>query len=255
VVDGDTVDFSGWVAGGSESKWTPKWQQLSGPSVDFSVTPFAYVRFVAPSVSTTTTLTFRFTIKKSSKEYSDDVTVVVEPTSASALCLQAPLYLTSYAWTHSACTTESADIAGDTRVATLYRQSEVEPNDSRLSANPLVFPNQVATEPLAADVEGSIHVAGGDSKDIFIFTPPSSGDYYVYLCNDPLACVRATRSENWYLELYDQDFNIVANTRPGILTEQKLMLWLEAGVPYYVGVFGGNDAIDYWQYNLTIIAR
>jgi len=252
VVDGDTVELKGGSY--NVSPVGHKWQQLSGPTVAISNSTRPTIRFQAPSVSRTAALSFRFTIKtKSGRKSSDDVTVFVEPTSASTLCLQAPLYAAIYAWTNSGCTTNSADIAGDSRVATLYRQSEAEPNGSLQTANSLIFPVQVATESQAADVVGSVHSAGDDSREFFVFTPPSSGDYHVYLCNDPLACMRGTVSEDWYLELYDQDFNVVARTKPGVLTEQKVMLWLEAGLPYYAGIFGRNANLKYWQYNLTII--
>ena len=253
VVDGDTVELLG-VTSYSFTGVSYKWQQLSGPSVTIFGSTLATASFEAPSVGTTTTLTFRLTIKsQNGKKSSDDVTVVVEPTSATAMCLQAPLYATSYAWTDSGCTTNSADIAGDSRVATLYRQSEAEPNSSLQAANSLIFPAQVATESQAADVAGSVHSAGGDSRDFFVFTPPSSGDYHVFLCNDPLACMRGTVSEDWYLELYDQDFNVIAYTKPGVLTEQKVVLRLDAGLPYYAGVIGRNATLRNWQYNLTIV--
>jgi len=251
AVDGDTVELKGVT--NSYSKLSYKWQQLSGPSVTIFGSTLATARFVAPSAITTTTLTFRFTIKsQNGNESSDNVTVVVEPTSATALCLQAPLYAASYAWTRSGCTTNSADITGDLRVATLYRQSEAEPNGTTQAANSLIFPSQVATEPPAADVEGSVHSASGDRIDFFVFTPPSSGDYHIYLCNDPVACLRGTVSGDWYLEVYDQE-TVVARTISGRLTEQKVMVQLDAGLPYYVGVIGRNATLEYWQYSLTII--
>ena len=251
VVGGDAVVLEGVTFATSSMSY--KWKQLSGPSVAISDSTLATVRFKAPSVATTSALTFRFTAKTPSRKDSADVTIVVEPTSASALCLQAPLNLTSYAWTNSACTTNSADIVGDTRVTTLYRQSEAEPNGSVEAANSLIFPTPVSTEPPAADVIGSVDNALGDGSDFFVFTPPSSGDYHVYLCNDPLACMRGTVSEDWYLELYDQDLTVIARTIPGRLTEQKVMLRLNAGLPYYVGVIGWTASSEYWQYNLTII--
>ena len=251
VVEGDIVELKGGTNSWSELSY--QWRQLTGPSVPIFGSTQAIASFEAPPVSTMTTLTFRFTIKKSGKKSSDDVTVVVEPTSATALCLQAPLYAASYAWTNSGCTTNSADIAGDSRVATLYRQSEAEPNDFLQAANSLIFPSQVATEPPAADVEGSVHRSGGDGKDFFVFTPPSSGDYHVYLCNDSLACMRGTVSEDWFLRLYDQDSTVIAQTTPGRLAEQKVMLRLNAGLPYYVGVIQWNVPAEDWQYNLTII--
>jgi len=251
AVDGDIVELKGGSNSWSELSY--QWRQLTGPSVTIVGSTLAIARFEAPFVSTTTTLTFRFTIKKSGKKRSDDVTIVVEPTSASALCLQAPLYATIYAWTHSACTTDSADIAGDTRVATLYRQSEAELNDSSQTANSLIFPAPVSTEPPATDVIGSIDDTDDDGIDVFVFTPPSSGDYHVYLCNDPLACMRGTVSEDWRLELWDQDHTVIARTTPGRLAEQKVMLRLNAGLPYYVGVIRRNASAEDWQYNLTII--
>ena len=251
VVEGDIVELKGGTNSWSELSY--QWRQLTGPSVTILDSTLAIARFEAPSVSTTTTLTFRFTIKKSGKKSSDDVTVVVEPTSASALCLQAPLYATIYAWTNSGCTTDSDDIVGDSRIATLYRQSEAELNDSLQTANSLIFPAPVSTEPPAADVIGSIDDADDDGIDIFVFTPPSSGDYHVYVCNDPLACLRGTVSEDWFLRLYDQDSTVIAQTTPGRLAEQKVMLRLNAGLPYYVGVIQWNSPAEDWQYNLTII--
>jgi len=253
AVEGDTVELRGGTNSFKASKLSYQWQQLTGPSVTVFGSTQAMASFEAPSVSTTTTLTFRFTIKKSGKKSSDDVTVVVEPTSATALCLQAPLYAVSYAWTNSGCTTDGADIVGDSRVATLYRQSEAEPNDSVQAAASLIFPTPVSTEPPAADVIGSIDDASGDASDFFVFTPPGSGDYHVYLCNDPLACMRGTVTEDWFLELYDQNLTVIARTIPGKLTEQKVMLRLDAGLPYYVGVIDWGASARYWQYNLTIV--
>jgi hypothetical protein len=52
--------------------------------------------------------------------------------------------------------------------------------------------------------------------------------------------------------VYDQE-TVVARTISGRLTEQKVMVQLDAGLPYYVGVIGRNATLEYWQYNLTII--
>jgi len=252
AIDGDTVELKG--ATNSLSQLRYEWQQLSGPAVTILGSTLETARLVAPSVITATTLTFRFTIKsQNGKKSSDDVAVVVEPTNSTALCLQAPLYAVSYAWTNSGCTTDSADIAGDSRVATLYRQGEAEPNDTLQTSNSLFFPIQIAMESPAAGVEGSVYGAGGDGSDFFVFTPPSLGGYYIYLCNDPLACTRGTVSEDWHLEFYDQNFKLFARTIPGKLAEQKLALWLEAGLPYYIGIIGQNVTSEFWPYSLTII--
>jgi hypothetical protein len=253
VVDGDTVELKG-VTNSFRGGLNYEWRQLTGPAVTILDATLATARFQAPAVSTSTTLTFRFTIRKSGKKSSDDVAVVVEPMSTYALCLEAPLYATTYAWMGSGCKTSSADIVGDSRIATLYRQSEAEPNDSLQTASSLVFPSQVAAEPPAADVEGSIHRADGDGADFFVFTPPTSGDYHVYLCNDPVACLRGTASEDWDLVVFNQDFAIIANTNPGVVYERKVMLPLDAGLPYYVGVIANDTDSQPWHYNLTIIS-
>jgi hypothetical protein len=65
--------------------------------------------------------------------------------------------------------------------------------------------------------------------------------------------MRGTASADWNLEVYDQDFTVVASTNPGRVYERKVMLQLDAGLPYYVGVIGRNANLKYWQYNLTII--
>jgi hypothetical protein len=156
------------------------------------------------------------------------------------------------------CTTDSAEVTGDSRVATLYRQGEAEPNDSLQAANPMLFPAQISTERVAADIDGSIHSANGDSADYYVFTPPKSGSYHVYLCNDPLACQRGTVTDEQTLVVYDQDFTVLAeveNFMPWrVLVEQSISLPLGAGLPYYVSVVSQNPTSNSWEYNLTVIS-
>jgi hypothetical protein len=253
VVAGDTVRFSG-LAHHRKKELRLEWTQLSGPSVSIADSTLLWARFEAPSVSTTTSLKFRLQAKTGSGgKKSDTVNVVVEPTSATALCLQAPLNATSYVWTSGGCTTNSAEIAGDTRVATLYRQGEAEPNGSLQAANPMLFPAQISTERVAADIDGSIHSASGDSADYYVFTPPISGDYTIYLCNDPLACQRGTVTDEWTLVVYDQDFELVGVTCC-LFMRQSMSRQLSAGLPYYVSVVSQKPNLKYWEYNLTIIS-
>lgn len=259
VIAGDTVELAG-SADHSHSLLTIRWSQMSGPTVSLISRGVGLTSFEAPAVSNTTSLTFRFTattvstaIPVSSK--SDDVTIVVEPTSASALCLQAPLFATSYAWTNSGCTTDSADVVGDSRIATVYRQGEAEPNDSLQSANALTFPMRIATERTATDVAGAaVSSEGNDLDDFFIFTPPESGVFDIYLCNDPLVCIRGTVTKDWFLSLRNQNFDVIAGTTRNTVEEQVVSLELEAGLPYYVGVHVLGLTSPSWEYNLTIIS-
>jgi hypothetical protein len=259
VVAGDTVVFFSAVAFHHKKKLSVKWTQLSGPSVNIVDATQSLARFEAPLVSTTTSLEFRLQARTSSgAKQSDTITVVVEPTSATALCLQAPLNATSYVWMSSGCTTNSVEIPGDSRVATLYRQGEAEPNDSLQAANPMLFPTQISTERVAADIDGSIDSSDGDSADYYVFTPPISGDYEIFLCNDPLACQRGTMTDEQALVVYDQDFTVLAeveNFMPCcVLVEQSISLPLGAGLPYYVSVESQNPNSSSWEYNLTVIS-
>jgi len=234
------------------------WTQTSGPTASmWSFYPHRTVEIATPPVNANTALTFRFsgTCNNGAKD-SDTVTVHVQPTSVAALCVNAPPFVTSYVWTANGCVTDPTDIAGDSRVATVYRQIEVELNDSLQSANSLTFPAPVATERLATDVAGSLSSGASspwDSEDAFIFTPPKSGDYDVYLCNDPLICTRGTVSNKWVLTLSDQNADFIAETSRGRIAEQVLHLRLEAGVPYYVKI-GTFIIPSELNYNLTIIS-
>ena len=258
VIAEDMVRFasSDYPSAGCHARYS--WTQVGGPKADiWAPYPHRSAVITTPMVYTDTMVTFRFTGTCSNGvSKSDDVTVRVQPTSVAALCESAPLYSTSYAWTTNGCVTDPADIAGDTRVATIYRESEVEPNDAPQSASPLSFPSPIAGEPVAANALGSVKAGGDlprDAIDFFIFTPVRSGAYEIYLCNDPLVCTRGTVTEKWTLIVTDQNLDEIASTPRGKIVEQALRLQLEAGVPYYVGIdtFVSPSELNY---NLTIFS-
>lgn len=257
VIAEDTVVLSSSVNASQNCFADYKWSQTSGPPVSiWSYYPHRTAEVETPLVEMNTRLTFSLTgTCNNGATDTDAVTIHVQPTTVAALCANAPLFATSYVWAASGCVTDPADIAGDSRVATIYRQAEVEPNDSMQSASPLTFPVQIATEQLATDVAGSVRSGGSspwDAEDFYIFTPTMSGVYDIYLCNDPLLCIRGTVTNRWVLTLIDQNFSIIAGTSRGSIVEQVLHLRLEAGVPYYVGVETFVTPSE-WDYNLTII--
>ena len=259
VTEGDSVRISGSADHSRSSALTFEWSQMSGPGVTLSLGPRFTVglgaSFVAPAVTIPTSLTFRLRATGSDGVTNvDSVTILLEPTSASALCLQAPLFETSYAWTNSGCTTDSTDIPGDSRIATVYRQGEAEPNNSLQLANPLTFPMPITTERMATDVAGFVSGVDNDNDDFFVFTPLETGTYQVYLCNDPLVCIRGTVTEKWFLSLSDQNLDVFAGTSAGLLEEQVVTAQLEAGLPYYIGVHVWDAATTSWDYNLTILS-
>lgn len=259
AITGDMVVLSGTDSASAGCAATYAWRQSSGPAVQFFWAPHPHqtAEFETPLVDVETALTFTFTgTCGNGATDADAVTVQVQPTSAAALCVTAPLFATSYVWSDNGCVIDPTDIAGDSRVATIYRQNEVEPNDSMQLANALTFPAPLANERVATDVAGSVKSGGDlpwDSEDFFIFTPMRSGVYDIYLCNDPLVCTRGTVTERWFLTLSDQNFRPMAGTTRGSIVEQTLQLSLEAGVSYYIGVETFVVPSE-WDYNLTIIS-
>lgn len=255
VTEGDTIEISGTASHSESSSLSFRWSQSNGPTVAIPRPDLRVLPFVAPPVTETTTFTFRLRATDFfGVTNADSVIITVEPTSASSLCLEAPLFTTSYAWTNHSCTTDSSDIADDSRIATLYRQSEAEPNDSLQSANLLTFAVQAASERLASDIAGSISGLDNDADDFFIFTPPFSGSYEIYLCNDPIACLRGTSTESFFLSLSNQHFEKIGGTNGGTLGKQLLLFELEAGLPYYIGVHAWETVSPAWEYNLTILS-
>lgn len=258
VIEGDSVKLEGRATAALNCYVDFEWSQTSGPNVQIYGSRNPNIIFVTPPVTDGSPLIFQLkaTCRDGSADF-DSVTVFVEPTSVSALCFQAPMFATTYAWTNSGCTTDSADIAGDSRIATIYRQGEAEPNDSFQSANSLSFPTRLATERVAIDLAGFVSGMEGpisDFEDFFIFAPPQTGTYDIFLCNDPLVCTRGTVSDRWVLELRDQNFDPFASTHRNEVKELKLRVSLEAGLPYYLWIHVFDASSSTWDYNLTIFS-
>ena len=167
VIAQDMVRFASSDLPSQGCKAEYSWKQLSGPKAKmWSPYPHRSAEITTPLVYRDTELMFRFTgTCGNGTSKSDDVTVLVQPTSAVAMCASAPLYATSYAWNEGGCVTSPADIAGDSRVATIYRDSEVEPHDSLQLANSLNFPTQIAGESVAANALASVTTMKGESPD------------------------------------------------------------------------------------------
>ena len=127
---------------------------------------------------------------------------------------------------------------------------EYEPNNTLDNANPVSFGNAAADEHIGIDVTGAVSQAD-DASDFFIFTPPRSGHFLVYLCAD--TCTETLQSDALYLMVYDQSQTTLTSTPVGAIETQHLGVDLVAGLAYYVEVNGYNTGSATEDYKLVII--
>lgn len=128
--------------------------------------------------------------------------------------------------------------------------AEYEPNNTLDNANPFGFRSATADEHIGMEISGSLE-HDTDATDFFIFTPPRSGHFLVYLCAD--TCVETLHSDEVYLMVYDQSQSTMASTPVGALETQRLGVDLVAGLAYYVEVNGYNTGASAEDYKLIII--
>jgi hypothetical protein len=128
--------------------------------------------------------------------------------------------------------------------------TEYEPNSTLDNANPVDFRAAAPEEHIGMDITGAVTQAD-DRADFFIFTPPRSGHFLVYLCAD--TCSDTLQSDSVYLMVYDQSQSTMASTPVGTVETQRLGIDLVAGLAYYVEVNGYNTGSTTEDYRLVII--
>jgi hypothetical protein len=128
--------------------------------------------------------------------------------------------------------------------------TEYEPNNTPDNANPVSFRSAAPDEHIGIDITGAVN-QDDDVADFFIFTPPRTGHFLVYLCAD--TCSDSLQSDALYLMVYDQSQSTVASTPVGAVETQHLGVDLVAGLAYYVEVNGYNAGAAGTGYKLVII--
>lgn len=128
--------------------------------------------------------------------------------------------------------------------------TEYEPNNTLDNANPVNFRTASPDEHIGIEITGAVN-QGEDPEDFFIFTPPRSGLFLIYLCAD--TCSDTLRSDAVYFMVYDQSQSTVASTPVGTVETQRLAVDLVAGLAYYVEVNGYNTGVGSQEYKLVII--
>lgn len=127
---------------------------------------------------------------------------------------------------------------------------EYEPNSTLDNANPVSFKSASADEHIGIDISGNVSQAD-DAADFFIFTPPRTGQFLIYLCAGD--CTETLQSDEVYLMVYDQSQTTLASTPVGAVETQRLGVDLVAGLAYYVEVNGYNTGSATEDYKLVII--
>lgn len=127
---------------------------------------------------------------------------------------------------------------------------EYEPNNTLDNANPVSFKSASADEHIGIDISGNVSQAD-DAADFFIFTPPRTGQFLIYLCAGD--CTETLQSDEVYLMVYDQSQTTLASTPVGAVETQRLGVDLVAGLAYYVEVNGYNTGSATEDYKLVII--
>ena len=132
----------------------------------------------------------------------------------------------------------------------MRRVVEFEPNSTLDNANPVAFRNATADKHIGIEITGSVSQTD-DSSDFFILSPPRSGHFLVYLCDE--SCGETLHSEQVYLMVYDQSQTTIAGTPLGSVVKQQLGVNLLAGLAYYVEVNGYNTGPSPVDYKLVLI--
>ena len=132
----------------------------------------------------------------------------------------------------------------------MRRVVEFEPNSTLDNANPVAFRNATADKHIGIEITGSVSQTD-DSSDFFILSPPRSGHFLVYLCDE--SCGEALHSEQVFLMVYDQSQSTIASTPLGSVVKQQLGVDLLAGLAYYVEVNGYNTGPSPVDYKLVLI--
>ncbi len=125
-----------------------------------------------------------------------------------------------------------------------YQIGEYEPNSSLNNANPV----SLTSDGLA--IAGTI-TGASDVTDHFVFTPPQSGSYGVYLCDG--SCDRVLESAALNIMVFDQTQTTITGTPLGSQNEQAVTVNMDAGIAYYVAVSGYNSGPTPSSYQLAIV--
>ena len=127
--------------------------------------------------------------------------------------------------------------------------AEYEPNSILNNANPVQFPGTRVGERAGIQINGAIHQVE-DVSDFFVFTPPRSGQYKLYVRSGNCSCTATV--DGIYLMIYDQSQTTIASTPIATEASLELTVGLSPGLTYYVEIHGDNTQGVHFAYSLMI---
>jgi len=139
---------------------------------------------------------------------------------------------------------------GSNRSANIARYAEYEPNDVLESANPVAFPIVSGDTVPGIKITGAVRDVS-DESDYFILSPNQTGLYAIYLCAD--TCTEHPTDSMVAIRVIDQFGAVIASNPLHEESTKIVTASLDAGLPYYVQIFGFDTHEQEYLYTLVII--
>jgi hypothetical protein len=134
--------------------------------------------------------------------------------------------------------------------ANIARYAEYEPNNVPENANPVAFPIVSGDTVPGIEITGAVHDVS-DVSDYFILSPNQSGVYAIYLCTE--SCTEHPTDSMVAIQVIDQFGTVIAGNPLYEESTKIVTAGLDAGIPYYVQIFGFDTQGQEYQYKLVII--
>ena len=128
--------------------------------------------------------------------------------------------------------------------------SELEPNDSPVSATPVAFPSRLGADVVGIEMSGSV-LDGSDPSDFFVLSPLLGKSHLIYLCET--TCLEHPTDSKVAIRVFDESLNLVAGNPLNGESTKFVSANLDAGLNYYIQIVAiGTGSLEY-PYRLVVI--
>lgn len=139
---------------------------------------------------------------------------------------------------------------GSSHPANIARYAEYEPNNALETANPVTFPVVSGDAVPGIEITGAVR-DDSDASDTFILSPNRGGLYAIYLCTD--TCTEHPTDSMVAIRVIDQFGTVIAGNPLYEESTKIVTAYLDAGIPYYIQIFGFDTHGQEYRYKLVII--